>query len=324
MRLSLAFVLSLALAQATEPNPSNTIRQRQVRRNDTDEPQRIKKVPRTTSTDKKDKKSKDTVVQSESSKRDKKKVEVTITESKKDKKSKNVAVVEGNSKKKSKDAVSQKEIKDALKEEKAKKKEKISVSQKDLKKKLDVVDVEESEFAPVALDLGDILSGGRTYVPGNTVDQKDEKDKVSKRQKKKEAKESAAAEALVEESSFQDIASVEQLDEPTFAIEGGRHKHVGHGRKKGRGKHGRGRGQKLQGEASGKSGKEDEFSRFRNKHHGGRRNGGKTKTKTRGYGKLRNSVSDMKDSSKKTSNKKTTIRMGARGSAYDGKARKML
>ena len=320
MRLSLAFVLSLALAQATETNPSNTIRQRQVRRNDTDEPQRIKKLPRT-STDKKDKKSKDTVVQSDS-KRDKKNKDAIDSGSKK--KSKDIAVVEGsNSKKKSKDAVSQKKIKDALKEEKAKK-EKISLSQKDLKKKLDVVDAQESEFAPVALDLGDILSGGRTFVRGNTVDQKD---KENKRQKKKEAKESAGdetAETLVEEPSFQDIASVEQLDEPTFVIEGGRHKHVGHGRKKGRGKHGRGRGQKLQGEASGKSGKEEEFSRFRNKHHGGRRNGGKTKTKTRGYGKLRNTGSDMKDSSKKTSNKKTTVRMGARGSAYDGKARKLL
>ena len=347
MRLSLAFVLSMALAQAAQ-QPESHVQHRQVRRNDTGEPQRIKKLPRgdkKADAGKKDKKNKDSTADVESSKRKDKKSKDTEVESenKKDSK-KNIPVVESEKSKRKAEKKAEESEKSKRKAEKkanaeAKKpkKEKRSGDQKELKKKLknsEQVEVKQDVFT---IDLGDILGSSSINSAGShnneSGSQKREKEHESKREQKKKEREGEGSETveveIVEQTPSEDIVTIEVVDEantsPTITVEGGRHKHVGHGRKKGGrtqrgGGRGRGRGQKLQGHASGKSGKEEEeIVPFRNHH----KRGGRNKAKTRGSGKLRNIGGDKKETKNKTK-VKTTQRMGARGSAvYAGKSAKL-
>lgn len=339
MRLSLALVLSMALAQAAQ-QPESTVRHRQVRRNDTGEPQRIKKLPREDTKDdagKKDKKSKD--VESGQRKDKKSKEAETKPESKKDSKKNAPAVVESNkSKRKEEKKVEESEKSKRKAEKKAKeevtaekpKKEKRSGDQKELKNKLKKNEQVEVKQGVFTIDLGDILGGSSSNsLESQGVASDSQKDHESKREQKKKERENEGSETvevtIVEQTPTEEIVTIEVVDEvntsPTVTVEGGRHKHVGHGRKKGgRGKRGGARGQKLQGNASGKSGKEEqEIIPFR-KHHN---RGGRNKTKTRGSGKLRNIGGNKKETKNKTK-VKTTQRMGARGSAvYAGKSAKL-
>jgi hypothetical protein len=193
-----------------------------------------------------------------------------------------------------------------VKEEEKVKKEKRSIDQKELKNQLKEMQDVENALDTVTIDLGDIMGGSSS--------QKAVKDKETKREEKK-SKEAATVE-IVQEELFESNTLDQEVEETadtglSFTVEGGRHKHVGFGRKKGlkRTVGGRARGQKLQGSiSSAKAGKEDELPSFRaNKY----RAGGRNKTKTRGgSGKLRN-----------IGGKSTKITTRA---AYDGKARKML
>ncbi|KAL3796087.1 hypothetical protein ACHAWO_003243 [Cyclotella atomus] len=343
MRLSLAFVLSLALAHATEQPNHTTIRQRQVRRNDTGEPQRIKKLDRESITveEKKQKKHKEPVVEEEKESKRKKSARVE-EEGKKDKERKNVEAEDKKGSKRSKDTEeTETKSKDKKeKEEEPVKKEKRSVDQKELKNQLKEMQDVETTLDAVTIDLGDILgNGGRSVDVGGTSQKLEKESKREQKKNKESSVEIAQEESFVGSSS----STVEEINtSPSFSIAGGRHKHVGFGRKKGLkrtvGGRGRGRGgQKLEGSiSSAKAGKEEEMSssRFQSSAKAGKeeempsfrankyRAGGKHKTKTRGgSGKLRNAGGHHGKDSKKTSTKIST-----RGATidYEGKARKML
>ena len=349
MRLSLAFVLSLALAQATEQDP---IRQRQVRRNDTDEPQRIKTLGREQKQDKKKSKDKETAEVDDSKRKDKKDKKTSTSESSEGKKSKKKGgSVEGTDKKKNKkDGSKREEKKETGKKAKdvsgktkrdAKKEKRSGGSQTDLKKKLEDIEEFESQLGKVTIDLGDILA--------KAEDKEEDGKKAETKNKREEAKEETVKVVIVESPPSAEVEEVETKTDPTWIEEGGRHKHVGHGRKKqGRGPRTGGGGQKLQGNVAGKSGKDDDdiarfqddvygksgkddddFARIQDDVYGKsgkdegitlmkRNRAGRNKTKTRGSGKRRTG------GGRKHSNKKKTSRMSSRGAvAASSKAYKL-
>jgi hypothetical protein len=318
MKLSIALILSLALAQAAD-QPDSIIRQRQVRRNDTGEPQKIKMLPRA---EESKKKSKDTAVETESKKKSK------DTESEGKKKSKDSTAGAGSKRKDQKNTSvkpeGKKKNKDSATNDGSQRKEK----NKDLETKFKEIEEIQTKVDAVTVDLGDMFGVG-----GGSQTTDEAKDK--KREKKSGDESSSVQE---EKIVAQEINTGAGTGAGTsFGVGGGRTKHVGHGiRKRGPGHRLGGGAQKLQGYASGKAGKIEEFSEYiqgnasgkagkieefvaYRKQRGGGSRGGRNKTKTRGSGMLRNIGGDVKDSKKMT----TGNVIGTRGSFYDGKARKL-
>ncbi|KAL7487161.1 hypothetical protein ACHAW6_012756 [Cyclotella cf. meneghiniana] len=291
MKLSIALVLSLALVQATQQSDQGVIH-RQVRRNDTGEPSKLKKLDRT-GDDKGDENETQT-----------KEKEMTHKETKKHKHS-SANVVETETVTKEKEA----------KEEKGSKKEtsptddSSTVSQKEKKK--EKIDTKTAQLDIVSINVADIVPGG---------DKQKDKKREEKKNKNSQEPEDVATVEQVEETTPTPATAA------SVGRGGGRGEHTGK-KHVGRGRNGGGRKYKLDGGVAFQSGKSDktmdEFASFRKKKRAGNRNS----TTNRGAGKIGMSAVEAEDYKKKTTSvDKTTTqrghRMGGRTAAYDAKSAK--